>query len=281
MLAAGGAEAQDVEAVAMGLEALGAGEVADGLGDAVLDAGGQGDVGDFPAADTDQVVVVSGQVLGELEPGELVIGGDAADQPGGFQVGQVPVSGAARQAWKPVGDIADADRMASADEQADDRPPPAGVALIDTAQPSLHHAVQVAGRIVGWHRPPHELPGTPARTGRLPFPSWPAEEAVIIVPSCQNPLRHPGRRAVMVGTCCSASGLGRRPGGPAWGSPYGSGTPRSCRPDPASYKHMLIYLCKRPEGAPIAAAWRCRSQVALRLSLRICFRPWVTKHGSH
>src|ERR1700730_971072 len=65
-LAAGRAETQDVEAMAMGLEALGAGEVADGAGDAVLDAGGQGDVGDFPAADADQVVVVPGQVLGEL-----------------------------------------------------------------------------------------------------------------------------------------------------------------------------------------------------------------------
>jgi hypothetical protein len=68
------------------------------------------------------VVVVAGQVLGKFEPGELVIGGDPADQPGGFQVGQVPVGGTARQAGKPVGDVADADGVAGADKQADHCP---------------------------------------------------------------------------------------------------------------------------------------------------------------
>jgi hypothetical protein len=76
---AGGAEAQDVEAVALRLEALSVGELADGVRDVVFDSRREGDVSHFPAADANQVVVVPGQVLGEFEPGELVIGRDAPD----------------------------------------------------------------------------------------------------------------------------------------------------------------------------------------------------------
>ena len=43
-----------------------------------------------------QMVVVLGQVLGQLEPGELVTGGDAPDQPGTLKVDEVPVGGASR-----------------------------------------------------------------------------------------------------------------------------------------------------------------------------------------
>jgi len=143
----------------MGLKALSACELAGGVRDVILDARRQGDVGDFPAADADQVVVVPGQILGKFEPGELVIGRDPADQPCGLKIGQVPVGGAARQAGKPGGDIADTDGVAGADKHADYRPAPAGVPLVDAAQPSFHHAVQVTGWILGWHWPPHKVPG--------------------------------------------------------------------------------------------------------------------------
>jgi hypothetical protein len=63
-LAAGGAKAQDVEAVAVGLEAFGVGYPADGIGDAALKARRESDVGDLATIDAEQVVVVLGQVLG-------------------------------------------------------------------------------------------------------------------------------------------------------------------------------------------------------------------------
>ena len=107
----------------MGLEALGVGERADGAGDLLLEAGREGDVDDLAAADAQQVVVMLGEVLGQLEAGELIAGGDPPDEPGGLQVGQVPVGGAARQAGQALGDVTDADRVAGADEQVDDGPP--------------------------------------------------------------------------------------------------------------------------------------------------------------
>ena len=50
-LLAGCAEAEHVEAVAVGLEAFGVGELADGLGDLLFEAGGEGHVGDLAAVD--------------------------------------------------------------------------------------------------------------------------------------------------------------------------------------------------------------------------------------
>src|SRR5580658_7117525 len=128
---AGGAQAKDVEAVAVGLEALGAGEAADGAGHLLLEARRRGDVDDLAASCAEQVVVVLGEILGELEPGELVAGGDPPDQASGLQVGQVPVGGAAGKPGQPLGDVADADRLAGGDQQLDDGAPPAGVALVD------------------------------------------------------------------------------------------------------------------------------------------------------
>jgi hypothetical protein len=98
------------------LEALGVGEAADGAGYLPLEAVGRGDVCDLVAVGAEQVVVVLGQVLGELEPGVLVAGGDPPDQPGGLQIGQVPVGRAAGQAGQLLGDIADADRMPRVDQ---------------------------------------------------------------------------------------------------------------------------------------------------------------------
>ena len=91
--------------------------------------------------------MVLGEVFGQLEAGELVVGGDPPDEPGGVQVGQVPVGGAAWQAGEALGDVTDAHRVAGADQQVDDGPPAAGVALVDPAQAALAHAVQCRRRI--------------------------------------------------------------------------------------------------------------------------------------
>ena len=112
------------------------------LGDLLFEAGGERHVDDFAAVDAQQMVVVLGKVFGQLEPGEFVVGGDPPDEPGGVQVGQVPVGGAARQAGQVLGDVFDAHGMAGADEQVDDGPPSAGVALVDPPQAALSHAVR-------------------------------------------------------------------------------------------------------------------------------------------
>ena len=106
------------------LEVLGPGGLRDGLGDAPLKADGKGDVCYPSAARAQQVMMMLGQVLGELEAGELVAGRDAADDPGGLQVDEMTVGGAARQVRQAAGDLPDADGVVRAGEQADDRPSP-------------------------------------------------------------------------------------------------------------------------------------------------------------
>ncbi len=95
----------------MGLEAFGVAELPDGLGNLLFEAGREGHVDDLAAVDAQQVVVVLGEVFGQLEAGEFVVGGDSAYQARGVQVGQVPVGGAVR--WQPgeaLGDVFDASR---------------------------------------------------------------------------------------------------------------------------------------------------------------------------
>jgi hypothetical protein len=78
-------------------------------------------------------MVVLGEVLGELEPSELVAGCHSPDEPGRLQVDEVPVGRAAGELGKPPGDVTDADRVARAREQLDDGAPTGRVALIDAA----------------------------------------------------------------------------------------------------------------------------------------------------
>jgi hypothetical protein len=146
--AAGCAESEYVQAVAVRLEALGVGELADGLGCLLLEGCRERDVDDFAAVHAEQVVVVLGEVLGKLEPGELVARGNATDEPGGVQVGQMPVGGAAGQAGETLGDVTDAHRMAGADKQIDNGAPAAGIALVDQAQAALDDTVHVIGYLL-------------------------------------------------------------------------------------------------------------------------------------
>jgi hypothetical protein len=81
--------------VTVRLEALGLGELIDGLGHTSLERGGRSYVDDLSAVDTEEVMVVLGEVLGELEAGELVVGRDSADQPHDLKVDKMAVGGAA------------------------------------------------------------------------------------------------------------------------------------------------------------------------------------------
>jgi hypothetical protein len=88
------------------------------------------------------VVVVLGDVLGQLEAGEPIAGGHPAHHPGPFQVGQVAVGRAAGQAWRQLFDGVDAYRTVGRSQHLDDLAPPGGVTLGTLAEPPLDHAVQ-------------------------------------------------------------------------------------------------------------------------------------------
>src|SRR5579875_3195075 len=106
---AGGTGAKDVQAVVVRREAVGTSQPGQVLLHGVLELRRGGYVDDPPAARAEQVVVVVlGQVLGQLEAGELVVGAHAPDNPGLLQVHQVTVGGAAGQLGRQRGDVADA-----------------------------------------------------------------------------------------------------------------------------------------------------------------------------
>ena len=119
--------------MAVGSESLGVGEVIKLLGDGLLERRGWGDVGDLPAVRAKEMMVVFGQVLGELETRELVIGRNAPNDAGAPEVDEMAVRGASRHRRQQLGDIADAHRVARTQEQVDDRAPSACVSLVDPA----------------------------------------------------------------------------------------------------------------------------------------------------
>lgn len=148
-LLAGRAQAEYVEPVTLGLESRFGGQVADGARNLLLEAGREGDVSDLPAVDAQQVMMMFGEILSQLEAGELVAGGDPPDHPGGLQIGQMAIRGAARQLGQPLGDLADAHRMTRTDQQLDDCPSAARVPLVDPPQPPFGDAVQIVGVFIG------------------------------------------------------------------------------------------------------------------------------------
>ena len=149
----------------MRLEARRGGDVTDGGGHLMLEASRRRDVRDLAAADAQQMVMVLGQILGELEPGELVAGRDPPDQAGGLQVRQMPVGRAARQIRQALGDVANAHGMATAEQELNDGAPAAGIALIDPPQAPLGDAVQIVRQFLSRHQSSSDsmdLPGPAA-----------------------------------------------------------------------------------------------------------------------
>src|SRR5215471_19569234 len=86
-----GAGADEVEPVVVGGEGVLARHPAERPLDLRLDPGRHGEVPDLAAGGADEVVVVPGEVLGQLVAGELVGGDDPVDDPGPLQHGEVAV----------------------------------------------------------------------------------------------------------------------------------------------------------------------------------------------
>jgi hypothetical protein len=87
------------------------------------------------------MVMVLGQVLGQLEPGELVTGSDASDQPDTLKIDQVPVGGASRYLGEFCGDVRDAHRMAVRYQQLDDGSSTRRVTQISPSEAHLYELV--------------------------------------------------------------------------------------------------------------------------------------------
>ncbi len=90
-----------------------------------------------------------GQVLGELETGKLVIGGDPPHKAGALQVHEMAISRAAREIRETPGDVPDADRVPGIRQELHDRASTWRVPLVDAAEASLGQVVQAIGRAAG------------------------------------------------------------------------------------------------------------------------------------
>jgi hypothetical protein len=96
-LPAGATESENVNPVAVGSEAFRVGEGVELIGDGALEGSRGGDVDDLPAPGAEEVMVVLGQVLDQLEAGELIVGGYPTDNRSSLQVDQVAVGAASGQ----------------------------------------------------------------------------------------------------------------------------------------------------------------------------------------
>ena len=97
----------------LGAEAGGAGDRGRGRGDRALEPGRRGDVLDPPARRADEVVVVAGEVLGELPARELVGADDAVHDAGLLEHDEVAVHRALREVGPLVEDLGDRERAAA------------------------------------------------------------------------------------------------------------------------------------------------------------------------
>jgi hypothetical protein len=87
------------------------------------------------------VVVVLGDVFGQLKTEVVVVCRDAPDDSRLLQVNEVAVGRAPRQPGRTFCDVFDADRVPGVRQQLDDLATPVCVALGDPSQPLLDQAV--------------------------------------------------------------------------------------------------------------------------------------------
>lgn len=138
----GFAEAKHVDTMAVELEPLSFRQTVQVLSDRLLECHRRRDVTDLSTVGAKQMVVVFGEVLGQLESGKFIVGNDPPDDAGRLKVYEVPVGRTTRKIRKVVGDVADAHRMTGGCENVDDAAPALRVPLVDTAKPVLDEGVQ-------------------------------------------------------------------------------------------------------------------------------------------
>ncbi len=133
----------------MRLESLALRQCVKSRRDIALELGGGRDVYDLAALDADEVVMVFGQVLRELETCELVAAGHTSDDTCDLEVHEMPVGRAAGKRRETIGNVPDAHGPARAYEHLDDGAPAGCVPLIDATESGLHQAVQFILQVIG------------------------------------------------------------------------------------------------------------------------------------
>lgn len=140
---AGGAEADEIEPMVVDGEARAFGDAVGGAVEVGLEPDRDGEVGDVAATRADEMVVVLGEVFGELVARELVRGDDAVHDAGAFEDGEVPVDGALREARAPLEELGNGQRLLSLPENLDDGAATGRVALIIRAEAFSGDRVQL------------------------------------------------------------------------------------------------------------------------------------------
>ena len=133
--------------MALGEEAGRAGDLAGRGPDGLLQPGRCRDVLDRPAVGADQMVVVLGEVLGQLEAGEVTVGDDAVHETRLLEHDEVPVHRALREAAAAAGleELRDRHRAGRVRQRPHDRPPVRGDPLIHTSKARRHRVLQPPG----------------------------------------------------------------------------------------------------------------------------------------
>ena len=112
--------------------------------DQVFELVRHGEVLDGAAHRADEVMVMlSGELIGDLEVAVLIGGDDSPDHPGVDELGEVAVGGALGEVVVVGQDLGQGDRSVSSLERFDNRPPRGGVALAMAAQDLGYGVVQV------------------------------------------------------------------------------------------------------------------------------------------
>jgi hypothetical protein len=94
----------------------------------------EGEIGHVTTVRADQVVVVLGEVLGQLVAGEVVAGDDAGHGADFFQYGQVAVDAGLRKSAIGVQNLGDGERTTTSLENSDQPAATAGVSLVGLAE---------------------------------------------------------------------------------------------------------------------------------------------------
>ena len=118
-------------------------EPPDGVGERLLDPSRRLEVLDRAAADAHQMMVMTGEVFGHLEPSELVGAQHPAHDTGLLEHRQVAVGRALRQLAPRGHQLRGGHRAARLHERFHEHAPAGGVALIHASQPRGGHGVQV------------------------------------------------------------------------------------------------------------------------------------------
>lgn len=142
-LRAPSAQTDEIDAVVLGAKSDSALHLVDDVLDRSLEACRSRDVFDRTTRRTDQMMMVLGQVLGELVTSELVVRHDAMDDAGLFEHDEIPIDGALGKAAPLFQDFGDRQRSGRGSQDVDQGFAFRGEPLIGASQPTGHRGTKI------------------------------------------------------------------------------------------------------------------------------------------